>query len=86
MGNQVHNFVAMFSFSRMLSRIMVDFVLQGALSGMAVSLCSVIFIAVMTFTLDKPYFIPLPTSVDNCPIGTNTSLADAKRPPEMGEL
>ena len=58
----------------------------GAMSGMVVALSSMIYIAIMSFTLDKPYFIPLPTSVDNCPIGTNTTFADGKIPPQLGEL
>ena len=49
--------------------------MQGACSGMIVGLTTMMYITINTFLMDKPYHAPLPTSIDNCPPGTNFSLA-----------
>ncbi|CAG7817718.1 unnamed protein product [Allacma fusca] len=57
----------------------------GAIVGTVTSLVTMIFIGIQSFRLDKPFIIPLPTSVDECAIGTDLSAAN-NIPLVMGEF
>ena len=41
---------------------------------MAAGLASMMYVTINVFMMAKPYRVSLPTSIDNCPPGTNFSL------------
>ncbi|CAG7718016.1 unnamed protein product [Allacma fusca] len=45
----------------------------GAIVGTFTALVAMMSVGVMSFQLDKPFVFPLPTSIDDCPIGTDMS-------------
>ncbi|CAG7825716.1 unnamed protein product [Allacma fusca] len=45
----------------------------GAFVGTITALVSMMSVGVMSFQLDKPFVVPLPTNIDECPFGTDMS-------------